>query len=526
MLLLSLFACACAAERDPVAEHIRQGRDHFQNRQYDEALYQLTAALTLKPADKTARFMAGLAAYWARQPELALDHWNAFLDSAKRNTEEEFQAETHRVMALSAMKQIEAAESVVERIYELRRDKVKTARESRGYVREHFYIPPPQGGIELRAGVWEAFDDRGEMQEPWVFPVYAIVPPAELISKAVKDEPLVKRLSVKNVVLPGGKPGFVLLEEGAGYTRVYKQWAQRPDYREARAVLIEALRGKLLGFEEKTIENEGQFAVIRAAPLAPPVAANTALPAKHVQEPAQPALKLPDALPERKPTASDLAVGAKLAAMGLDPEPARMLTIAARLLDVDFDITRLTRLSMSDAPAGERYIQELKARSPFAQEDAAELVDLVNHARSQHVATVFEKIPKLGARKPYLDYVLLTALNTRGKEMPQALLKECLLNPDLLVRQTAALMLARLGDRKALGQLFLEIEQSDAGGLAIINVALEELLGDAIGTPPPDDPKNAALIKAWQQQAAKWWRHNESKLKHNPEPGANQPWWK
>ncbi|MGD0090343.1 MAG: hypothetical protein ABSE73_10530, partial [Planctomycetota bacterium] len=105
---------------DPVEALLNAGRECQRKREYAAAFEKFSQALALKPAHREARFLAGLAAYWAKRPKEALEFWNGLLDSAPRNSSEEWRLETHRVMALSALGQLDAAEQVVARLYELR----------------------------------------------------------------------------------------------------------------------------------------------------------------------------------------------------------------------------------------------------------------------------------------------------------------------------------------------------------------------------------------------------------------------
>jgi hypothetical protein len=182
----------------------------------------------------------------------------------------------------------------------------------------------------------------------------------------------------------------------------------------------------------------------------------------------------------------------------------------------------LTRLSLRDKLLAENKLGELNAKAPFAQEDAAELVELISKAKAEHVREACEKLSRLGARQPYLDYALLTAFTTRGRDVPVGLLKEQLKSRDFMVRQTAALLLARAGDQRGLAQLFKEIESADALGCTILKGSIEELVSAGLGAPPearsfvPGCGLNAdeeVALKLWQQKASAWWHKNGGRLK-------------
>ena len=144
---LGLAALSVTAADDPPATdtqpafeaHIKAGRDFFQDRRYTEALKEFAAAIQLQPKHHDARMFGGLSAYWGRQPELALECWNPLLDAAPRNSNEEWEIDRQRVMALSALGETDAADSVVDRLYEIRRGKkAPAALSAKGFVREHF----------------------------------------------------------------------------------------------------------------------------------------------------------------------------------------------------------------------------------------------------------------------------------------------------------------------------------------------------------------------------------------------------
>ena len=494
---------------DPFDTAVKEGRDLFKKKLFVEALDRFALALTLKPENRDAAMLAGLAAFWARNPQRALEFWNELLDTAKRNTVEEFEIEAQRVMALYAMKQVEAAEAVVERIYELRR-KVPALKSVDGYVREQIFIKDPAAAPAvrnekiLRIGCKESFDERNEAQRLWIFAV---------VAQSEKDEPLLKRLTVETAVLPGGEAGYILAEDSNAGRRVFKRWLQKPQYPEVRTLLLQAVTGKVQPIEG-----------------AAPTVATTPDPAK----------KSPDGPPESlgappkkldAPESSlrifneqEMILAERAKTLSADPAAQQVLTIAARLREVDLDVTRLTRLSLSDPLMAGRYLDELKAKAPYAQEDAADLVDQISKAKPVILAEVFLKLNKLGPRLAYLDYALLTGLNTRGRELAPSFLKECQKSPDFMVRQTAALMLARAGGKKALGFLFKEVETADALVSGVLYDSLSELLGKVFPAPPP--PGNDPALKDWKHEAVKWWQQNEKKVTVFPDRAAADAYFK
>jgi len=484
---------------DPAALSIKRGRELFKERRFIEALDQFALALTLKPDDRDTAFLAGVSAYWARMPERAIEFYNELLDTAPRNSQEEWKLETQRIMALYQLNQIEVAEQVAERIYELRQ-KVPALKSNDGFVREHLFVrervteqqKEGAGVVDmqrlLRIGCYEVFDDRKEAQNVYAFPITV---------HSAKDDPLIKRLVVTSNVLPSGEAGYILTEEGAEDRTVFKRWLQRPPYAEVRALVLQALKGEVQPLEQKK----------KPEALAPSAGAPPSA----------------DAPPfERVFTNGELAAAAKIAALALDAKAAQILTLAGRLREVDLDITRLTRLSLSDPAMAERYLGELKTRAPYSREDAAELVDLISKAKPDQLAVAFEKLPKIGPRRPYLDYVLLTGLNTRGADFFGTLLKECQRSADFMVRHTAALMLARGGDKKSVAQLIKELETADELACSIVQDSLVELLGNVIGKPPPGS--DLALSK-WKADVAQWWQHAERKFTFAEQRRNHEPYW-
>jgi len=479
---------------DPFDTAVKEGRELFKKKLFVEALDRFALALTLKPENRDAAMLAGLAAFWARNPHRALEFWNELLDTAKRNTVEEFEIEAQRVMALYALKQFEAAEAVVERIYELRR-KVPALKSVDGYVREQIFIKDPAAPRAernekiLRIGCKETFDERNEAQRLWIFAV---------VAQSEKDEPLLKRLTVETAVLPGGEAGYILAEDSGAGRRVYKRWLQKPQYPEVRTLLLQAVTGKV-----QPIEGAAAVATtpdpVKKSPEGPPE--HSVAPPKKLDAP-ESALRIFNE--------QEMILAERAKTLSADPAAQQVLTIAARLREVDLDVTRLTRLSLSDPQMAGRYLDELKTKAPYAQEDAADLVDQISKAKPVILAEVFLKLNKLGPRLAYLDYALLTGLNTRGRELAQSFLKECQKSPDLMVRQTAALMFARAGEKKALGLLFKEVEAADALVSGVLYDSLSELLGKVFPAPPP--PGNDAALKDWKHDAAKWWQQNEKKL--------------
>ena len=468
---------------NPLQAHLELGRALFQKQQYLPALQELTAALALQSDDRGTRMLAGLAAYWGRHPADALKFWTVLLDTAKRNTDEEWDIERHRVMALSAMDQAEAAQQVIERLYELQRGgKSPAASAAKGFVREHLYVK------DVRAGCWETMDERGERSQLWSFPVVALE----------GSNRLRKCVTVETALLPSGGAGFILAEEGRGYRRIYKRWVKRPEYAEVRKLVIQALEGTLPVLQEMPAANEDEYALENQDPKPAPV-------------------RNPD----------DQALVQKIAGLQLDSAVSQFLLAAARLQKSKFDVTKIARLSLSDPAAAQRTLEALREQEPYMQADAAALVDALSHAKAREAQAMLAQLPGLGPRGAYLDFALLTALNTRGRDVSAAVLAQCSASTDFVVRQTAALLLARQGDRGGLEQLFQEIRQADLVGCTLLNTSLEELLGSRFPAPPAVGSAEADEgVKVWQARAAKWWQDQGAQLQPVVSPKPGEPWWK
>ena len=519
-LYLSFFSRIAAAEStppaaDPFETHVRAGKASYQGRRYADALKEFEAALKTNPVDRDARLFAGISAYWNRQPDVALMYLNSLLDTTKRNSAEEWEIERNRLMAFAALGETEAAETVVDRLYELRQSKVPAALNAKWFTREHIFSG------DQRIAAWEAFDERNESAQVWTFPVSLVAPvsiPTGVNGEkpAADSEPLVRRISVERVQLRGGAPGFALAEYGAGYRRVYNQWTQKPDYAHVRSMVLKIIAGGLAFIEESPRDNRAEFV------------------ASATEQPQQPApAKIPAATPASPPTGSDVPADSgkrvltereqqtadQIAAMGYGKNVARMLTLVSQLREVSFDVTRTARLALTDPGLAERQLSDLHAAAPHAQEDAAELVDLLLKCSGAEAQEALFETAKMATRKPYLDFVLLTGINTRGKDFPEGLMLQCLKSSDAMVRQSAALMIARQGGVSGLRQLFEDLKNADAVGCQLINNAFQDLLGPALGAPAElGSEKSETLAKEWRERALKWWTDNEKNLVFSANP--------
>ncbi len=484
-----------AARAADAAEFVKQGRQLFGQAQYGEALRAFEKALDKAPANKETRFLAALAAYWARKPERALEYWNqlrdlATRDAATRGGNDEWEVEKNRVLALTAMGKFDAAELAVMRLREIRADgKSSAAKTARGFVREHFF------GKNMRAGFWEAFDERGDAPALWSVTVTQSVeaPPTPVIAgdaaatekAAPAKRPLVDKnvaaIAVEPEVLPGGGAGYVLSEEAGDMRRIYKRWVRRPEYAEVRALALDVLHGTAAPLEEKQL---------------PPAPADpTEVNGTHI-------------------------VPHEIHSMGLDVQTETMVYIAWKLRLVKANVTDLARLE--DPAAIDDYVREFNAANPRAAGDASELTELIKEAKAENVGKACEIIMKLTFRSAYLEFALLTALNTRNRDIPEEPLRAFLKSPDFMVRETSALLLARHGKKDGVEILFKELESADARGCVLLMAALDELLGHVLDSPPnPHAAEVGEKLKAWKSTAADWRAANFEKLifDRNSKPG-------
>src|SRR5439155_19898400 len=109
-----------------------------------------------------------------------------------------------------------AAELAVMRLNETRAGgKSPAAQAATGFVREHVF------GKGMRAGFWEAFDERGEAPALWSITVSADVEktPQEN-AKSPPEEKTIATLAVEAAALPGGGNGYVFSEETADARRI------------------------------------------------------------------------------------------------------------------------------------------------------------------------------------------------------------------------------------------------------------------------------------------------------------------
>ena len=174
---------------------------------------------------------------------------------------------------------------------------------------------------------------------------------------------------------------------------------------------------------------------------------------------------------------------------------------------------------------GIKCLQELHETAPSAQNDATELVDLLSTAKAGQVDALLAELTKLGPSKPYLEFTLLTAMNTRGQNVRPELLSEFAKSSDFMVRQTACLIGARQGNRLDLSNLFNELMNADGIGCCILYGSLEELIGAAVEPPPPPAQKDGKTINEWKQQAMNWREAHIKNLIYTKEIKPGQAFW-
>ena len=665
-----------------VAAQMESGRTAFEKGQYAQALTEFQAIAKAQPKNRYAQLLAGVAAYWAREPEKALACWDSLADTTRPNSPEEWQLACHRAMALNALGRTDAADRAVEHVYELRRtQRSEPALTAKGFTREHFWC------ATRRVGVWEVFDERGEQTRAWRFNVTDTADPEGALTV----------LSLEPAPTPVAWRAYALVQEDEQARRVFFRWPARPAYAEARQRAMEVLQGQRQPIETivrtpppapqpKVVEPPAVtlppvtppqpappaepappvvvpvtppqpaqlppvVVPVTPQPPAPPVEPKTppeppappppeaqppqaveqprppeqpspveppllrpvevpatpkppakpappepapqtqAAPPKAVEEtapaapakaqpvkpepPAEPAPQ-PQAAPpkaqpppEEKPQPQPGAGPAAPVPQAVQPEPAgapapgqtpakreltpaeqkrmagvkalttepgveRILAVAARLADVEFDLFHYTQLSLHNPDAAQRFeAEQLSGPHPWARDDAALLVGLLSRAAPQEAASAFGLMDNVlvGGKADYARFALLTAINTRGGPMPEACVTSCLSAGDTLVRQTAALMLARAGRVAGLRVLFRELARAKARAqpdyadqvARLVGGALDELLGNVFGQCPAD-PRQST--QAWRAAAAKWWADNEARVKHVPDAAPGQPLWK
>ncbi len=488
LIALAFARSASAVEVKPVDEDpVKKGRKLFDQGKFKDSLAEFEKALVKNAGDRDTRFLCGLAAYWARLPKQALKYWDQVAEPAPRGTDAEWNIVRHRVMALSALKQFDAAELAIDRLREIRSGgKSPSATAALGFVREHFFLE------DVRAGCWETFDERGEAPNAWTFTV------ARPGSGKGDPDKVVASLAVERAPLQGAGIGFAFSEEAREgppekqreMRRVYKHWATRPEYAEVRELALSVIVGTAKPLEETEIKKP------------PPSAAQT-----------------PDL---------EGVVPPEIKAMGLDPQAEAIVAAAWRLSAVKADVTRLARIAPDDAAGLQDFMREFNAQFPRAARDASDLTERVITAKAANVRLACEKISAWKERHAYLEFSLLTALNTRGRDIDPKLLETFAASSDFIVRQTANMMLARMGEKSALQHLFDEADKADARGCELLSVAYDELLGHQFDTPPAPVAENSAeKLKEWKRKLNEWLAANLEKLAYSPEAKEkpNMPYW-
>src|SRR5579862_31182 len=185
--------------KDDAAALVKEGRAFFAKAHYAEALRSFEKALLKDPAGKEIRTMAAVSAYWAQQPQRALEYWNYLYDVTPRGGNEEWNLQMNRVMTLSALGKWEAVDLAILRLREIREGgKSKAARDATGFVRENYF------GKGMRAGFWESLDERGESPTLWKINVMREVDPSKRNKESLKEtaNEKVATLAVETVALP------------------------------------------------------------------------------------------------------------------------------------------------------------------------------------------------------------------------------------------------------------------------------------------------------------------------------------
>ncbi|GMV80205.1 MAG: hypothetical protein AMXMBFR7_13890 [Planctomycetota bacterium] len=479
---LVLLAAACAHGGEPEAADaygakVAEGRALFGKRQFAAALEQFRGAIGLKPEAVPARLFAGVSAYWAGEAEESLSYFDGLLKQVPPGSKEEWQVQVQRVAVCHQLDQAEEAIQAIKRMYALRGPEgPKEAREAQGFTREHVYLE------EFRVGVWEVFDEHGEKDKLWTF---------VMVNPHGAEEKVVRTLDVRLQARAGGGPAYVLTEGEGAQQVAHARWDRKPAYPEVRKKALEVL----------------------AAKPEPAAAPNTAeVPAAPDEEPEA---------GQRAYTPAEKGRLAKAVALGLERGATRILQLSACLAEVDYDLTKAVRLSLTDPKAARTYEKdELLTKHPHARSEAALLVQAVARAKPEDLDAALEHAGKVigEAKGAYVQFVLLTAVNTRGGKLPKPFVAACAESDDFMVRRTAALMLGRGGDRLGLKALFDEVAKADPVGLQLLGYALDELLGEAL-TPCPGEAEGAAK---WRAETLRWWAKHSERIVYAG--GAGVPW--
>ena len=218
----------------------------------------------------------------------------------------------------------------------------------------------------------------------------------------------------------------------------------------------------------------------------------------------------------------------RAAGLKLPPGPTRILETAARLAEVQFDVGRFARLSLTDPPGARAFeAAALTGKHPWATEDATDLVRQITSTPPAEAAAALQRLEEVleGARSDYARFALLTAINTRGGELPEAFLDACLKARDFVVRETAGLLLARAGREAGVKALFKELEAAAAVEYGdeiarIVSYPLEELLGPVLGPCPPTGNVE------WRKNATAWWKERGGRLEYVKDAAPGTPAWR
>jgi hypothetical protein len=370
-----------------------------------------------------------------------------------------------------------------------------------GFARQHLWLGT------RRLGIWEVFDERGELSRIWEF---ALVETKDGVDKDLS------RLAIELEPLADGKVGYALAENGSP-KRVYKRWPVKPSYVEAREAAVAAAKGQL------------KYLDAGSAPAGTETQAGTtpAPPETKSADPGPPPVLKKETLKAGQASGEQARLE-KISKLKLTPAASRILALVARLAEVSFDVSRYVRLSLSDPAAARKFEKEgLTDGHPEATAQATDLVQFIASAKPADLQETFRNMPTAlgGAKGDYVRFVLLTALNTRGGDMPQEFLSECLGSEDFVVRETSALLLGRGGRKEGLEALFKEIAAVGEGAMAdeaarIVSFPLEELLGPVLGACPVRE------TAGWREAALAWWKQNEAKLGYVKGAPPGQPVWR
>ena len=537
-------------------DRLRLGRRAFETLRYAEALHQFRAAVEMQPERRLPRRLAGLAAYWARQPDVALEFHEALCKDAPAGSQEEWDLMRERAAMLAALGLSAEARTCAEQLHAARArlaasaraateslaqaekggDAQETARwramlaglrerleAARFFVRERIFL------TGRRVDIKEFFAEDGRLPVLWEF----------LVSEdAAGRERFARRLSVRGPKAEGQAEQYALVEETAAGLQTHLSWLERPEYEAARQISLRLLLSQPAAAAAPSLPGE-------EPPRAPPPPAHAPrLPEAETTAPPSVPKTAPDA-PKAAPnepkvqggaqgkprefTAGERARLERVVESRTGGSAAAILREVALLAEVEFSVAWFVRVSLEDPAAAQHLAQELTEKHPFAQNDAQAVCKAVMQAAPAEVEEALRAAPRVldGARSEYARFAMLTALAGREDQALETAAAEFLAaslqSPDVCVRSSAAGLLARGGQRRGLEALFRDLEGAETADAQLLSFALEGVLGPV---PEPCPRKDEKAVSAWRSKTLDWWKANAAKLEFLKEAPPGRPCWR